>query len=155
MFVSPLSGPPAPDGSLQQRGTPYREDPEGFYRIESFTSRKYLLDRFKLKKFLPLEPKYVSWKRRLLSRVAGGSALLSWEIMVAQHLKQTGFSRADLKTPQAWTLHTLDHGPTFLKELSRIISLVERGWYPREQAGDYDLRLEAWLAATEAKGQAT
>jgi hypothetical protein len=145
LFVSPLSGPPSVDGRLQQRQVSYEHDAAGFYAFRDFTSRKFLVDRRKLEQVLPIDPVWLSWKRRLWSRLTGESALLNWEIMISNCLKQKGYLRADLDAPGAWTLHTPDHGAGFIAALSQVIERVESGNYPPEQAGDYDLQLEAWV----------
>ena len=145
MFVSPLSGPPTEDGALQQRGVEYELDTGGFYKFKDFTSRKYLLKKEKFDSFLPMEPAWISWKRRLASVITGKSPLWNWEIMVSKHLEKTGNRRADLAAPNAWTLHTPDHGKDFIEALPNVISQVEMGNYPPEQAGDYDLELNAWI----------
>ena len=144
MFVSPLSGPPTEDGYLKQRGVEYELDQGGFYKFQDFTSRKYLLKKDKFDTFLPMEPAWISWKRRLASVITGKSPLWNWEVMVSQHLKKTGTLRADLASPYAWTLHTPDHGEEFIKALPQVINQVEKGSYPKEQAGDYDLDLNLW-----------
>lgn len=144
MFVSPLSGPPTEDGSLKQRGVEYELDEEGFYKFQDFTSRKFLLKKEKFDASLPMKPAWISWKRRLASVVTGKSPLWNWEIMVSQHLEKTGMLRADLASPQAWTLHTPDHGKEFIETLPSLIPQIESGHYPQQQAGDYDLNLKIW-----------
>ncbi|AFZ44927.1 hypothetical protein PCC7418_2794 [Halothece sp. PCC 7418] len=148
MFVSPLSGPPTEDGSLQQRGVDYKLDKDGFYKFQDFTSRKYLLKKEKFDSFLPMEPAWISWKRRLASVVTGNSPLWNWEIMVSKHLQKTGKLRADLASPQAWTLHTPDHGKEFIDALPNLICKIESGHYPKEQAGNYDLDLKLWRSTS-------
>lgn len=145
LFVSPLSGPPSEDGTLKQRGIPYEKTAAGFYAFQDFTSRKFLVDRKKLDQVLPVRPDWLSWKRRVLSSFTGKSALLNWEILISNLLKEKGLLRADLASSQAWTLHTPDHGKKFIQNLSQVIEKVERGIYPSVQSGDYDLQLEAWL----------
>jgi hypothetical protein len=145
LFVCPLSGPPMPDGSLKQRGVNYQLDPEGFYRFKTFSSRKFLVDRKKLEQLLPLKAEWISLKRRVVSAFNGKSAMQNWEIMVSNRLKETEFIRADLSSPEAWTLHPPEHGAAFIQALPHIIKKVELGEYPAEQAGDYDLQLEQWF----------
>ncbi len=142
VVTSPLSGPPS-TGALKQ-AVSYHRDVRGFYSFKTFTARKWLINRDRFNKLLPLNPTYTSWKKRLLGTVTGASALIPWEVAISQRLEQTEYVRADLDSPTAWTLHTPDHGPRFLAALPEIIARVERGWFPPEQAGDYDLRLEAW-----------
>ena len=145
MFVSPLSGPPTRDGSLKQRDVRYEFDEAGFYRFQDLTSRKYLLKKEKMNSFLPMEPVYVSRKRRLAALVTHKSPVWNWEIIVSEHLKKTGTLRADMVSSDAWTLHTPDHGEQFVRSLPQIVAKVEAGSYPGEQAGDYDLNLSLWL----------
>jgi len=144
MFVSPLSGPPTNNGLLKQRGVPYELDQSGFYRFQDFTSRKFLISKKKFDNFLPIKAMWISWKRRLASMITGKNSLLTWEIMISEHLKRTNTIRADLASPEAWTLHTPDHGREFIEALPKIITKVEQGQYPAEQAGDYDLNLDLW-----------
>jgi hypothetical protein len=144
MFVAPLAGAPSEDGSLKQRGVSYEKDGRGFYSFKTFTSRKFLIDRRRFEQMLPMHPRWVSWKRRAMSAVTGKSALNVWEIMMSLALQPSSYVRADLSSPAAWTLHTPDHGATFVQALSDTITKIEQGYYPREQAGNYDLQLELW-----------
>lgn len=154
--VTPLSGPPAKEGLLQQK-VPYKRDSRGFYRLEQFTSRKFLIDVKRFEKLLPLR---ISWKVRrrhrnlpyLLQKFAHlftpGKKLDRWEIMVSNRLKATPYFRIDLDTPLAWALHSsYTHDRTFVQNLPYLIEKIEAGWYPPEQAGHYDLRLQPWLEA--------
>jgi hypothetical protein len=145
MFVSPLPGCPTQDGRLKQRHVSYTLDPRGFYGFKTFTSRKFLVNRQRLGQMLPILPSWVSWKRRLLGMVTGKSALNVWEVMMSEALRSSNYLRADLSSPQAWTLHTPEHGAVFVQALPQVIVGVESGQYPIEQVGDYDLRLEAWV----------
>lgn len=144
LFVAPRPGPPAKDGDLKQRGVAYHRDRDGFFSFSEFTSRKYLIQKSKFERFLPIRPCYVSWKRRAFQFVTGRSGLLNWEIAISRQLEKCGCLRADLDTKDAWTLHTPDHGAQFLQQLPNIIRLVENGCYPDQQGGDYDLHLELW-----------
>ena len=144
MFVSPLSGPPSGDGSLRQKGVDYQRHSSGHYSFTDFTSRKFLVNRKRLEEILPLQPLWISWKRRYLSYFTGKSAMWSWEVMISNRLKATDYVRVDLDSPQAWTLHTPDHGAKFIQSLPTVIDRVEKGDYPPVQAGDYDLQLGAW-----------
>jgi hypothetical protein len=144
MFVSPLSGAPRKDGTLHQRQVSYTHDPRGFYAFKVFTSRKFLVRRDRLEQMLPIQPSWVSWKRKLLGRVTGKSSLNVWEIMMSDALQSSKYIRADLSSPQAWTLHTPDHGMAFVEALPDVIQRIETGHYPPDQAGDYDLRLDLW-----------
>lgn len=144
LTVSPLSGPPHPEGVLMQGAVTYSRDSRGFYAFKTFTSRKFILHRRRFESVLPIKPVYLSWKRQLLSYLTGRSPVFSWESAVSQFLMLSNYIRADLDDPRAWTLHTPDHGPTFLRKLPSIIRRVEHGDPPPAQAGLYDLMLDAW-----------
>jgi hypothetical protein len=145
LFVSPLSGPPTEDGTLRQGKTSYAVDYRGFYSFKDFSSRKYLLSRSRLEQSLPYQPLWISRKRKLLSYLTGKSPLWSWEAIVSKKLQDTTFIRADMKDPRAWTLHTPDHGPEFIRNLSSIIEKVRHDQFPANQRGHYDLRLHDWI----------
>ena len=145
LLLAPLPGPPSLNGRLQQGGFEYRHDPQGVFRFKHVTSRKFLMDRRRFESMLPLKPLYILWKRRIKALLTDRSTLQHWEHMVTARMAQTTFVRADLDSPNAWTLHTPDHGAAFLEALPSIIEKVESGWYPPEQAGNYNLQLERWL----------
>lgn len=147
LSITPLPGPPTQNLQLKQREISYTLHPGGFFSFKEFTARRYLLDRRRFDQCLPLPLSYISWKRKLASRVTGRSAIERWEGMMTNKLLTTNYIRADLASPKAWTLHALEHGPDFLKLLPEIIERVEQGQYPPEQAGDYDLQLELWQYA--------
>lgn len=144
MFISPHPGPPREDGELDQHGLKYIKKEE-YFSFETFSSRIYFFSKKRLESILPIKPKYVSWKRRVFQLFTGESALRPWEINITYQLKKTDFKRADLRNPKCWTLHTPDHGPEFVKNLSKIIKKVESGWFPESQAGDYDMILKDWI----------
>ena len=144
MVALPRPGPPRVDGQLKQPVASYARDPRGFFRFKFISSRRFLIDRRKFEKILPFKPLFVSWKRKLLSTFTRHSAMLNWEQMATARMEQTSFIRADLDSQDAWTLHAPDHGPRFQAALPGIINKLETGWFPPQQAGDYDLRLEYW-----------
>jgi hypothetical protein len=145
MFVGPLSGPPARDGILQQRGVKYEADARGFYRIDAVTTRKFLFDKRKFEKLLPLKNYWVSTRRRIFGWVSGESPMLQLEIVITKQFRAFHCHRVDLASPKAWTLHTPDHGSKFIAALPEVIRKVEIGEFPAVQAGDYDLQLEHWI----------
>ncbi len=75
-----------------------------------------------------------------------GRGLSPWESMVSWQLEKSLYVRADLDNPGAWTLHPPDHGAEFIAHLPEILKKVERGSFPAQQAGHYDLRLADWLS---------
>lgn len=143
LSVAPMSGPPHAEGKLLQQSSSYEFDPDGFSKFKFFTARKFLVDRRTLRS-VGLVPRWVSRKRRLVSMWTRKSALWSFEVMASDQLEGRGLWRADLSDGRAWTLHTPDHGPEFLKRLTEIIQRIESGTFPAEQAGYYDLDLALW-----------
>lgn len=144
LTITPLPGPPQLGLELKQRGIPYRLNPNGYFEFKEFTARRYLLDRRRFDRCLPLPLSHVSWKRQLAAKVTGRSAIERWEGMVTNKLLASPYIRADLASPQAWTLHAINHDAQFLRLLPQIIDRIERGDYPAAQAGDYDLQLDLW-----------
>jgi hypothetical protein len=71
--------------------------------------------------------------------------------MVSGKLRKSGHIRADIDSPDAWTLHSRDRGELYCRYLPDIIAAVERGEYPAENAGKYDLNLQACIQLVESK----
>jgi len=153
MVALPRPGPPPSDGTLHQAFATHIHDPRGFFAFKLITSRRFLIDRRKFDQILPMKPIFVSRKRKLLSHLTRRSALHNWEQSTTSAIEKTAFIRADLDSPDAWTLHAADHGPKFRRAVSAIIALVERGWFPPEQAGKYDLELDRYVAEIGATGE--
>jgi hypothetical protein len=140
----PRPGPPRADGELIQPFAEYTHDSRGFFSFKFISSRRFLIDRRKFNAVLPFKPLFVSWKKRLLSNITRRSTLLNWEQMATDKIRNTPYIRADLDSPDAWTLHAPDHGSKFCEMLPDIIRCVEEGKYPENQAGHYDLQLTGW-----------
>ena len=144
LTVTPLPGPPSNSAELKQREVPYSLDPRGLFTFKVFTARRYLFNRQRFDSILPLPLSYISWKRKLLSYFTKRSAIERWEGMISNKLSSSNYIRADLASPKAWTLHAIEHSPKFIKILPQVISQIEEGNFPEEQAGEYDLQLELW-----------
>jgi len=145
LCVLPLSGPPATDRKLKQRCN-FEYSSQGFYQFRNFTSRIFLTKKQRFEKMLPMALKKFSVARQIWHWVKdqSKSPLCPWEEDVTGALQRSGYFRADLDSPDAWTLHILDRGEKLLKSIDNIINLVERGKYPPEQAGRYDLDVSAF-----------
>ena len=148
LTATPLPGPPTPTGALKKQDIDYvggyEKDERGFYVFEAFTARRHLLHCDRYETLLPLPREHISWKRRLWTLVFGGSALWSWEKMVGKALEDSSFIRADLIDPGSWTLHALHKDEWFYDHLEEIIERVEKGTFPEDQRGNYDLANDAW-----------
>ena len=154
MFISPLPGPPRKDGQLIQPNVRFEQDADGFFSFKTFSSRRFLVDRRRFDELLPLKFTYASRRHRMLSFLNGKSAACNWEQMVDAALRQSPFCRAHLESPKAWSLHIPDHSPRFVEMLPSLISHVEAGLYPEEQAGHYDLNLDLWEHLPAYRGPA-
>jgi hypothetical protein len=144
MFVAPLAGPPNAIGLVGQKVAPIIDE-AGNYRFKTFSSRHYVVNRRRFEKLLPLPPLHTSEWRKLVMRLGGPSSLRPWEKHIELSLASSEFFRIHLKDSRAWGLHCPDHGPRWRQNLPSIIAAVERGDFPRAQAGYYNLRLEDWL----------
>jgi hypothetical protein len=146
MFVMPLAGPPNLYGLLGQKIAPVIDE-AGNYRFKTFSSRHYVVNRRRFEKLLPLPPVHASKRQKLFMALGGPSSLRAWEKHVGLALASSAFFRIHLSDRRAWALHCKDHGPRWRENLPAIMAAVERGEFPRPQAGHYDLRLEDWLKA--------
>jgi hypothetical protein len=144
LCVAPHPGPPRDDGALLDQADPYSLGPGGAFLFTTFSSRRFLIDRDRFKRLLPLPLTAPSRRIWLEAFFRHRSPLQSWESMVSKRMNEAGFVRAHLATRSAWSLHAPDHGPDFVKLLPFLIECVERGLAPPEQAGRYDLDLELW-----------
>lgn len=153
--VLPLAGPPSDEGGLAYKRADCQYDPDGFYRLKRFTSRRFLVDRERFKQLLPLHVTWLPSRRKprwmpakletTLARFTGKGGLNRWEDMMTERFEATPLFRADLNSPKAWTIHPWGHGEDFIQALPDIIQRIEAGSYPPEQAGQYDLQLKYWL----------
>lgn len=155
MAMRPLTGPPTEDGSMYQQ-FPYQRDPAGYYKFKFFSSRVYLINKKRFDQLLPLPILWRPFRQKILDPLpvglktmintkTGKGALDSWEIMVSNQLEATEYFRAVLDSPKAWTIHPKDRGADFIQALPKLIEKIEAGWYPAEQAGQYDLQFKYWL----------
>jgi len=147
LAVLPRSGPPRPDGRLRQQeetGEAYEPDARGLYCFKTFTSRVFLVDRRRFDRLLPLRPR-LPMMELLQNYLTSQSTMPEWETMIGYRLKETAFVRADLSSTQAWTLHPDDRGERFETALPDLIARIEKGSYPAEQGGYYDLQLDLWV----------
>lgn len=146
LFMAPRPGPPTPAGDLRGQSDEYVHDREtGVFQFKTFSSRRFLVDKERLRELLPLDPLYISRRDRLVRFFTGESTIQPWEAIVSHALKQSSFYRGHLSTENAWVLHAPDHGPSFISHLSELVQTIEGGSYPEEQAGYYDLRLNDWV----------
>jgi hypothetical protein len=156
MFALPLPGPPNPVGLIGQEIAPIIDE-AGNYRFKTFTSSRYVVNRNRFQKLLPLRPLHrrsrwwfdwlppVVWRKLVMTLGNPAGPWGMWESHINLAMESSTFFRVHLKDTRAWGMHCPDHGPRWRENLPSIIAAVERGQYPPSQAGYYDLRLEDWL----------
>lgn len=142
----PLSGPPTDDGKLFQSNIDYKLDRNlGAYLFKNFTSRIFIMNVKRYLSLLPMPIKWLSWREPIKSRILGGGKMLCWEATVERTLERSNLYRGDLHTKLAWSLHPPERGERFNSMIPELINKIESGWFPKKQAGHYDLNLDWWI----------
>ena len=142
----PLSGPPLSDGQLNQGATEYKFDKKrGIYLFKNFTSRIFVMNTARFSSLLPMKINWLSWREIIKSKLRGNGKMLCWEVSVTSAIEKSTFYRADLANKFAWSLHPTERGERFNSLIPQLISQIESGWFPKEQAGHYDLNLDWWI----------
>ena len=143
--VLPRGGPPASNGFLHQGTTEYQVDKErNVYLFKNFTSRHYLIHRKRFLELLPMKPLWLSWREPLKSMVFGNGKMLCWESIVEHAMEGSSFWRADLMNHKAWSIHPGERSKKFHELLPEVVNRINRGEFPEEQAGHFDLILDSW-----------
>ena len=146
LAVLPRSGPPHANGRLRQQeetGEAFEPDARGIYCFKTFTSRVSLVDRRRFDRLLPLRPR-LPLGELVRNYLTAHSTMPEWEIMIGYRLQETEFVRADLASTRAWTLHPDERGEQFESALPDLIARIEKGDYPAEQGGYYDVQFDLW-----------
>lgn len=143
LCAAPHPGPPQDPGRPLHQTEDYQTTGDALV-FGSFSSRRFLVDRRRLGRLLPLRPRAASTRHRLRSLVDGRSPWLNWEALMTRAMRRHGMTRIHLRDPSAWTVHAPDHGTEFAGKLPDIIRRVEDGVFPHGQAGRYDLDLSLW-----------
>ena len=142
----PLSGPPSDDGKLNQGLTEYTYDPRRqIYLFKNFTSRIFVVNKARFLSLLPMKALWLSWREPLKSKYFGKGKLLCWEASVSHALEKSELFRADLASKSSWSLHPVERSDRFYQNIDKLINLVESGFFPDQQAGQYELDLDWWF----------
>lgn len=153
-WARPSAGPQSDAHNLYTGTYKTAKDPRGFYPVGGFSSRCFLLHKKRFESILPMKILWAKRQRAIIdklprsfvemcSTVFGRGLLESWEKMVCRRAVEKGLMSAHI-ADKAWTVHPKDHDDVFIRELPDIIKKVESGWYPDEQAGLSDLKIEYW-----------
>lgn len=144
LFLAPHPGPPIEGGDLAQ-GVSYRRDEESRLWFDSFSSRRYLVSRTKLKSILPLPLSSVPARRTLIRNVLQGrSPWNSWEMMMQGAMQQAEMCRVHLPPEYGWTLHLNERSQELFSQLSPFLEKINCRSAPQAQRGHYDFIPQAW-----------
>jgi hypothetical protein len=154
LFLSPLPGPPSPDGSLKQLKAP-RETIGGIdgYVFTAMSTRVFLFSRTRFReRITALIPRAPAFRARLLALLDGHPAQELPENLFTEAMRERGLKRFDFAgpAPGCWTLHPPYRCEDFFNKLPDLIARIEKADLPAAQLGDHDLNasLVDW---TEAK----
>jgi hypothetical protein len=140
--VSPLAGPPAPDGRYASGGRSVDTIVGPGWRVRSFSGRIYLasVEQFlRITQPIPLLPGHTR-ARRLRARATGYPDVDNLERLIGHQMLAAGLDRLDVGgSGEAWSLHPLHHTPAFVEALPDLIARVRTGDVPDAQRGGYDL----------------
>ena len=159
LFVCPLPGPPTSNGRLPRsvRRTQARTQEFGSaphlerrspltYRLQHVSSRIFFTDLRRLRQAAPLA--VVPARPWSYGSESASSPFLPAETCLSRAMKARGLVRLDyLGTDRGmWFLHPAQRGPTFVANLSRVITELEAGRIREDQRGRGELTDE-WLNA--------
>lgn len=155
IFAEPLAGAPGEnwkyvDGPPDEDWKDIKKDTY-IYRRKWFASRVFLVKCKHLEHLLPLLIPPLKVKLPLKSRIRDflsftrTNTIPPWEDMIEASLKNSQYNKLDVISTNAWTLHPNERSQKYFEELPKLIKRIESGYYPPQQTGDYDLRLESWL----------
>ncbi len=162
LFVSPLPGPPHPDGLKGRHvGADHAYDPETIdgrpaYRFHFVSTRIFLMDMQRFKSRVgALVLNKPSVHQRLRGLLLGNPVrALSAELVLSETIQAHGLGNmAFLGSGKGlYSLHPPFHFPAFHAALPQLIAQVERGDIPDGQLGDYDIN-DTMFDLSEARRQ--
>ena len=167
-FVSPLSGPPHPDGELIGQGEHWKdtrfgpiEGRERAYRFNTVSTRIFLTSITLLKERLggPVPMRAPGLKEWLFAALLENPReTIELERMLAEAMAASGLCRIDMlgSAPGMWTLHPPYRSDEFYARLPELVHRVETGDLPEGQLGRYDLGapLIDWSEVARQKSRA-
>jgi hypothetical protein len=143
--ISPLPGPPAPDGKLREPPEWWKRDTitPGAYSFNRFTMRAIFIQRARfIKRLGPLGLRLAAPLHVLSGWSAGHPPYRALDVTVSHDMKRKRLVRLAFEgpTPGLWTLHPKVHSPTLVDHLPDVVSAVERNLVPAAQLGDGELQ---------------
>jgi hypothetical protein len=177
LSVSPLPGPPTPDGRLpdrnaQQHMTAHRvqstagrlqpeREPHGSlaYRFHGFSWRVFLMDRARLvARVAPIRLRRATPRELLVAALNRADPWTTLELSLARLMQERGLFRVDFlgAHPGMWSLHPPHRSPEFYRDLPTLIQRIEAGDVPAGQRGDFNINdsFVDWTSAREARSHA-
>ncbi len=168
LFVSPLPGPPRPDGSLANPHKPFTRfapvPPERLpaaypaYRFRGVSTRIFVLDQRRFDARVgALDIVRPNAMQRLRARLYRQPPLaLPAEVVLTAALARHRLCRIDFlgTGPGMYSLHPPYRSELFYRELPRLIARIVANDIPMEQRGDYDLNA-GMIDWTDARRQKT
>lgn len=146
--ASPRIAPPftasggSSDAPSVHEGRPL-EPIDGGWLNDWFSTRCFLLDRNKLRAYLPIVRNSL-WIEVLLRKLIHRGYPLSPEIMLFKGPGKMGARRLNLSSPKAWLLHPTTKPATYIELLPEILNAISLGIHPKDQKGKSEIILDAW-----------
>ena len=120
------------------------ENYDKYWLNEFFSTRHFLLDKERLKPFLPLMNGKILWET-LLRKYGNRVFPRDPEIVLFSRLSSKHSKRLILKSGDAWMLHPNSKPKEYLDILPQMIALVDAGTVPKKQQGYSNVILDEWL----------
>ncbi len=131
-----------PDAPSRHEGRPFTLAEGGWYN-DWFSTRCFLMDREKLKQYLPLLQGSLVIEA-LVTRLLKRGFPRSPEIMLFKRVGRGGGLTLNMSTENAWLLHPATKPESYLQLLPKIQESVKEGQIPFEQRGHSNIDIEAW-----------
>ncbi len=147
LFVSPLAGPPHPDGLRGGHlGAPFVTE-QAFgnkaYRFADVSTRVFLMDMFRFRQDVaPIGLKAPEFSERLRALLLGNPPdVISAELVLSAAMAARGLGNLHLFGSDGglYSLHPFFHTEAYCKALPDLIRRIETDDIPEAQRGDYEL----------------
>ncbi|TME61183.1 MAG: hypothetical protein E6I51_09460 [Chloroflexi bacterium] len=142
LTVSPLPGPPTPDGSLRSQVLQREPSLPNAYRAFKMSTRHFLLDRRTLReRIAPIALTRPDLRRRITAWLDGVPPVESLEQLISDRMREEGLLRVEFlgSAPGMWSIHPDIRSDAFYEALPRIVTMIESGTVPPAQEGCHDL----------------
>jgi len=141
LTVSPLPGPPHPQGILTNQ--PNSAAVKGYnYRFEfsTMSTRIFLINKNSLYNRLSRAWDPITEIWLVLSRLQGFSTLHALETSISKMMQSNSLNRIDFKgeEPGMWSIHPLIRCENFYLEIPNLISRINDNDIPKSQLGNYN-----------------